>query len=258
MGAPAIYPTRIFEYNDPGRILAELDNMGNAGKLTIGRRGPLTAALVSMIEYVMALVAAGLVLFTSINLSQKSILAWGCTANFLPVLWTSLASIVHIIAAASYLVVKLQSHRLREKHKSGDLAVQEPLMDRSGRLQTKHETVKKGYNFAWALKLIERETKICANRKIHKDENDLKVPRAAVLLNIAAGCCGFVHVVLGTIVLSSMQLVSVADVLNQVLWRWIISTVVCRLILIFELAGLRTAKQSGSQKQDSITVIRSK
>jgi hypothetical protein len=58
------------------------------------------------------------------------------------------------------------------------------------------------------------------------------ITKVAVLLNIFATSCRSIDIVFGTIVLSSLQLVSVYDVLNVVLWRCFSSTAICRVVLI--------------------------
>lgn len=68
----------------------------------------------------------------------------------------------------------------------------------------------------------------------------METPRIAVLLAVVAGAMSFVHVTFGIIIFSSLQFVSVWDVLNNILWRYVASSAVCRLLLIMEILGLRT------------------
>jgi hypothetical protein len=82
------------------------------------------------------------------------------------------------------------------------------------------------------------ETTICANQQKF-DYNFPKMSRLAISLNVLASLLGWVHVTLGVVIFSSLLFVSVKDVLNYVLWRYIVSSAVCRLILLIELAGLR-------------------
>lgn len=58
------------------------------------------------------------------------------------------------------------------------------------------------------------------------------------MLSIVAGAFGFIHIVFGVVILSSEQLVSVWEVLNHIIWRYIISAIISRLVLNMELNGL--------------------
>lgn len=69
----------------------------------------------------------------------------------------------------------------------------------------------------------ESEVTICAEQGLHQDDENARVPAIAVVGNVLAGCGGFVHLVFGTIVFSSLLFVSVWDALNHILTRYLIS-----------------------------------
>lgn len=105
----------MFVYNDPGSILMGADSKGRDQNLTIPPfKSKGLMLLVSTVQYLVALAAAGNVFYTSPSLGQSSVLSWGCTANFLPVLWTCLASVVHIVAAASYAMPRKMVNNSKE------------------------------------------------------------------------------------------------------------------------------------------------
>ena len=64
-----------------------------------------------------------------------------------------------------------------------------------------------------------------------------------MLLNCFAGLMAFFHRWFGTLVFSSLNFISVYDILNYVYWRYMLSTLVCRLVLMFELWGLGEEEQ---------------
>lgn len=214
MGAPAIWPTRVFEYTNPVQAL------GGHERIVIKQLRPWIAILLSVGQYIFALGCVVNIVTTSIQLGRNSILTWGCTTTFTPLLWTTLPSIIHLVAAASYIITL----RIDQNSQQGASAIEDSWLTLPAR--------------AW-----KSETTICANRqKSRSNDGKVKVQRLAILLNVAAGALGFVHITFGIIVFSSLQLISVWDVLNQVLWRYILSTAVCRLILLIELIGLRTGE----------------
>lgn len=99
------------------------------------------------------------------------------------------------------------------------------------------------------------EFRICANRDISPlSDRPTEVPLTAIFLNTAAGGLAFVHILGGTAVFSSLQFVSMANALDPILWRLVLSALVCRLILVVELAGLRALSSTAliaSQDQDA-------
>lgn len=87
--------------------------------------------------------------------------------------------------------------------------------------------------------MMTSEVTICAEQRLHEDDENARVPPNAVVGNVLAGCGGFVNLVFGTIIFSSLHFVSVWDAINHILTRYIISAIVCRLVLVIEVAGLR-------------------
>ena len=68
-----------------------------------------------------------------------------------------------------------------------------------------------------------------------------RISRQAVFWNCIASTMAFFHIWFGTMLFSSIIFASVWDIMNTIFWRYLLSTVACRLILLFELAGLREA-----------------
>lgn len=178
-------------------------------------------------EYTFALVAIANNLSTSIELGNKTILSWACTSTFAPLLWTTLPVLVHIVAAASFVTAIVG--RRAKQHGSATLRSWPILLGR----------------------VLRGETTICANHQKF-DYNHREVPRLAVSLSVFAGMIGWVHAALGIVIFSSLLFVSVTDVLRSVLWRYIVSSAVCRLILLIELGGLRNGyglKRDGDSEE---------
>lgn len=227
-GSPAVWPTRIFEYTCPTSVLES-----PASPFRITRLGPRSASALSAVQYVLAVAAIANVVTTAVDMSRKTVLSWGCTTNFTPLLWPTLVGVVHIISVSSYFAER----QLQKPPSNEGLAIN--IRTTKGTIANKSN--RKSYR--WLVDVWKSETTICANRpKMQLEPKSSTVPNLAVLLHIAAGCCSFVHLTFGTVIFSSLLFVSTWDVLNQILWRYIVSTVVCRLILLVELAGLRVTK----------------
>jgi len=225
LGAPAVYPTRIFEFTDPHSVLRHKEHV-----LRLPLLGTRSAIICSVLEYVFALAAAASIISTSAQLGGKTILVWACTNQAMPLIWTSLSAAIHIGAALAYKIALSSGDRRRnhgyQSTKSGD-------SDSSARTGTLHRISG----------LLRSEFRICALRKqlhAHKLEDP---PSVAVLLSCFAGVGGFWHVVFGTVIFSSLAFISVIEFLNYVFWRYLLAAAVCRLILMVELTGLRAVQR---------------
>ena len=246
IGAPAVWPTRVFQYNDPAIILAPVDP-DNHPKLVIGMvTSENLSFAISAAQYLLATGAIANVIYTSIDLGEKTILSWGCTTTFLPLVWIGAASVIHVIAATSYAVTR---RKVRNKTVDGGDNVQriQECPGSASHSPLDRRTVR---NLVPEIcRVITKETTICANQD-KKAYDSTTVPKGTMALNVFAGCLSFVHLVFGTVVFSSIQFVSVWDVLNQILWRYILSTVICRLLLIMEFAGLRNGTINVPSRDD--------
>lgn len=240
IGAPAVYPTRVFEYDNPMEVLQP--DPPKIYRLEIRPRGNLSAATISLLEYVFAIGASVNMINTSWELGIKSVLDWSCTTYFVPLIWTFIPLFCHVLGAASISIMRAQERR-RQKQEVPGLA-QSTRSSASakkdctiaarvaGRMKSFPATVRQ---------LLEAEGTICANRSAEAKLPRMpkEAPSHAVLLNVAAGVIGLIHIIFGILIFFSLLFVAVSDVMKQVLTRHLASTVVCKLILIFELAGLR-------------------
>lgn len=215
LAAPAIWPTRVFEYSNPADLLAT-----GPGKLELHRLGPWKAGLLSALEYTFAIAAVVNIFLLSWDMGNKTILSWGCTNVVGPLLWTSLAAVLHAISALSHNMVMWELQK--------NSAVQ-------------HEEQTPWMRLRSALKA---ELMTCSNHEVpiqvtRRDQGS--IPARAVALNILAGGASFIHLAFGTIIFSSLIFISVWDVLNCILWRFVLATCIARLVLIIEVAGLRAS-----------------
>ncbi|KAI9707801.1 MAG: hypothetical protein M1836_000763 [Candelina mexicana] len=230
LGAPAVYPTRVFDFIDPYSVLKHKKHV-----LRLPQLGTRSASMCSALEYLFALAAAATIISTSTQLGQKTILVWGCTNQAMPLIWTFLSATIHIGAALSYKIALGSNHRTpnhnHQSPESGD-------PKSSAQKATLHQISD----------LLGREFRICALRKQLLAQRIEDPPSVAVLLSCLAGIAGFWHVIFGIIIFSSLTFISVVEYLNYVFWRYILAAAVCRLILMVELTGLRAAQRRFEQK----------
>lgn len=86
-----------------------------------------------------------------------------------------------------------------------------------------------------------KETTPCANQPKGLDDvlKFKKVRSFAIFFNCIASTMAFFHLWFGTLLFSSLVFVAVYDIMNSIFWRYLLSTAICRLVLLIELAGLR-------------------
>ena len=240
IGAPAVYPMRVFEFVDPYSVLRHKEHVLRPPLL-----GTRSAMIFSILEYIFALAAAISIILTSAQLGAKTILVWACTNQAMPLIWTSLPAAAHIVAALGYKIA-LKSSDQRRNH--GCRSIRPGGSETSTRNATLHRMAG----------LLRNEFCICAARKqlnAHKLEDP---PSVAVLLNCFAGVWGVFHVIFGTLIFSSLSFISIIEFLNYVFWRYLLAAAVCRLVLMVELTGLRAVQrrleQQASGGNTSVTI----
>ncbi|MCJ1426106.1 hypothetical protein MMC29_004008 [Sticta canariensis] len=249
IGAPAIRPTRIFEYIHPTETLHE-----RRGALRTGQMRPWPAAMTSLAQYIVAIGAIVNIITTSISVDRKSILAWGCTFTYAPVMYSIISSVSLALrwklphpeedgsAVKSRRALPSRSREL-ETRGNGVQATSETMqLATSSTPQRRHRL---WLSHSWLRDAFSSETTVCANRAKPRHPVDMDttiVPRVAVLLAITAGG---IHLTFRIIIFSSLQLISVWDILNNILWRYIVSSTVYRLLLIMEISRLRTNAETG-------------
>lgn len=224
LGTPTISP-RLFESNNPNNPknpnhtpLTTLDG------LIPRQRRRWVAAAVSTSEYLLATGAAANAIFTALGMGRKTILAWGCTTQFMPLVWALLPSILYAIAGANYyFLMPKRTRYVTRKPSSKNSSSTGSLLRYT--LDTIH---------CWLVS----ETTVCANREEIHEENG---PRSKAwvpvvrLLDIGIGIGGFVHFIFGTAAIASLQFVTVMDTFRRILLPFALSSFICRLILIVEL-----------------------
>ena len=240
LGAPAVYPTRVFEFTDPYSVLRHKEHV-----LRLPLLGTRSAIICSILEYLFALVAAISIILTSAQLGAKTILVWACTNQAMPLIWTSLPAVIHIVAALGYKIALKSNDRSRSR---GPQSIKPGGSESSARNRILRRIPD----------LLYSEFRICALRKqlnAHKLEDP---PSVAVLLSCFAGVQGIWHVVFGTLIFSSLTFISIIEFLNYVFWRYILAAAVCRLVLMVELTGLRAVQRRLEQQANggntSITI----
>lgn len=178
----------------------------------------------TLVEYTVAAGAAISNIELALDIGVRSVLAWACNSWAMPLLWILYPISLHGVCFVGYYY--MTPHQ-RDK----------------SRLECPRISNRSSWaNYFWRLgsyfwTLVKMEILPTVNRERGPI---LTVPSTAtaILLQIIASALAFVHVVLGTMILSSLVFVGFHDTL-RIIARFIASALVCRGILMFELAGIR-------------------
>lgn len=251
MGASAIWPNRIFEYVHPPEILRRRSRSVWAGKMR-----PWPAAMMSLAQYIVAIGAIVNGMMTSIEVGRKSLLAFACTTTYAPLVWSTIPSVIHLVAVLSYFIARKVAQRRisteqlldgAENSKSSSENIESALNHTTTQTPpSSHTPLQHRFHKVWRSchAALANEITVCANHSKSHNIQDKTVPRISVLLAITAGLMNFFHVTLGIIIFSSLQLIAVEDVFKRVLCRYIVSSTACRLLLIIEMSGLKNSLEA--------------
>lgn len=207
LGAPAMYPNRVFEYTHPPDALRSLP--GDRGLL---KMQPALSVAVSILEYFLAAGTVANNIELAVRIGVRSVLAWACNSWAMPLLWVLYPVSLHVIATWGY------------RSMTPVIPVRVGSGSRLWRMLTAEVTPSSNCECFALPKATPTAT--------------------AISLQIFASGLAFVHGVFGILVLSSLIFIGFHDML-WVLFRLVGSALVCRGILMFELAGIREVSNYG-------------
>ena len=93
IGGPAFYPLRPYDHQDPLQVLKEPIRMPPRIFLSCWAQ-----VLISILQYLLALVAAANVVEASLQLGLKTVVTWKKDQSYLPLTWVILPLVVHLCA----------------------------------------------------------------------------------------------------------------------------------------------------------------
>lgn len=214
LGCPAVFPSRVLAYEDARDTLRVPAFQPLSGLYT----GSVIASLaVRTTKYLTLCAAAINVFYTSWQLGTKTVVSFRCVDHSLVIWWTSLSVIIHLFAASAFYTRTrhfLFAHTSQSRYRLTN--VDQPVSD--GPAQPS---------------LTYRESDL---------EDRVRPTNRSIISNYVSTFLGYLHVVFGTMVFSSLLFIETVDVVAVIL-RYMASTVVARVILMYELDHLRRCQQ---------------
>ena len=209
---PAIFIIRPMAYADPLELLTPV-----RGEFTVPRfADKRLARVLSAGEYLLVSLALVNILWVSYELQLRTVLAWKCLP-FMPVVWALLPCVIHLLAAWTF------NHSAVMR-----------------RVKLERRTDSLGQRDGWGTRLwrwARTEFVLCADQE-DRMLVDTEPEVLTVTLNWLATVMGSIHVIFGIVVFAGLLFISLLDA-SIVAVRYMVSILVCRLVLKFEISGAR-------------------
>ncbi|KAL2691353.1 hypothetical protein Neosp_001737 [[Neocosmospora] mangrovei] len=251
LASPSAYFSRAFEYSDPTKILYH-----EKGRLEQWRpENVFPQLLISFFEYVVVAAACWNVVTNTLQVSLWTINSISSDTDFMPNLWLGFGLCIHIFSGVVFRL-RLRGWRLKERndgvdakgmsvhtvsvHGQGEKGVgdQPSILKSARRLANSFLTWIKDTGPRAADILTLTEFVPCAADGYVVHIRTFKETKTFLLLAWWQAIFTILHVVFGTLVFAGMLFVGLQDALS-IVGRYIIPVVVCRVILMYELAGVR-------------------
>lgn len=202
LGTPAIMPIRTFDYRNPAELLQKRQGAPEALKASRPQ-----AKIIVALQYILTCAALANVAHTTWQLTLFTVISFAPATQFLPSMWVVLAIVIHMFGTTAIA--------LRMK-----LTLRNALKPKTAIKKRFHE-----------------EFNLCAHHSkaqltLHPETNSF------ILFSWLTSMGTILHIIFGTLVFSSMLFIASGDAVI-VVGRLLASTAVCRVILMFEISGMR-------------------
>jgi hypothetical protein len=211
LGAPGIYPSRIATYDNPFEAFKM-----KTGALIVPTLSWPYSGIISAAQYALTAGAAANVFKVSYDIGVGSVLAWWCEFSLMPLFWSALTVVVHLTAAFALRVSRGKYKQQESPQKS------------------------KAPKALWAslTEFARREGTLSANNSSFRGVDEMSIGPVGTGLNLLAGWLGLCHLAFGTCIFAGVVFISTGDAAFLLL-RYLASGTICRLVLYFELGGMR-------------------
>ncbi|KAM7184586.1 hypothetical protein V8F20_012151 [Naviculisporaceae sp. PSN 640] len=253
-GSPSVYFSRAFEYHDPGVILAD-----HPARLPQWRpRRWYSYGGISVLEYLVGIVACGNIVVMNWELGIRTICSFWTDGVLAPTVWAVTGIITHLLGMlvlrlrlvgwrgkdAAWVRRKAEEKKENERKRvmllEGEIRGYKDMVVGQGRTGVGRAT------WNWIKRIPARIWKILMSTEFvpaatagYQVRIITFVERKTFL--VAAWIVSMftvIHIIYGTLVFASTTFIGTQDAL-VILARYVGSVVCCRIVLMYELAGLR-------------------
>ncbi|KAI0547950.1 hypothetical protein F4679DRAFT_586060 [Xylaria curta] len=212
-GAPSVSPIRAFEYREPFHMLRG----GIVGFKAIFKLHESWAMALVFLQYFLVLGATANLIQVSWELGSQTVISFSSDSSYHPLLWYLFTLVIHTFGTLTvYLRVSLR-------------------FDSNPLLPATDWKVRPLVYGIWA--------KVCQEFKLsgHQSVVELRLRKEMTLFFLFSWITStgtIVHIIYGTIIFSGTLFIGTQDAL-LIVFRYFLSTVICRIILMMEISGMR-------------------
>lgn len=211
LGCPAVFSIRSLEYDDPLALIQRPRR-----SMSRWQASKRQQAWISAFQYLLVLAAIANVIIADGQLEYNTINVWAAGRPYLVYIWSTFAAIPHCLSAIAFYVSR-SARRVRDMNKE-----QRQKEDKNG----------------WLHARFNREVTTCAARpRQGYVEHQVEEPFWIIALSLVASFIGYILLIYGTILFPSLLFIGPLDAFVIIL-RYLASTIVCRLTLMYELNGI--------------------
>ncbi|KAJ2985236.1 hypothetical protein NUW58_g5644 [Xylaria curta] len=230
-GAPAVSPIRAFDYREPIHMLRD----GGAGFIAMFKLSEPWAITLSILQYVVVIGATANLIQVSWTLGTQAVISFCSDNPYQPLLWSLFALIIHVFGTiAVHLRVRLESD--------------------AGSSPEKIEWGQRSFiSIVWAKAGSEFTLSSSRPGAILHIRKEMPM---FYLFSWFTSIGTIVHIIYGTLLFSGTLFVGTEDAI-LVVFRYFLSTVVCRIILMMEISGMRQSTKVLQQlADDGVSLVR--
>ncbi|KAK4042522.1 hypothetical protein C8A01DRAFT_33465 [Parachaetomium inaequale] len=233
LGSPAVSPYRMFMASDPAELLLSDKKSGTGSLMDIQNLGFMQKLGILAAQYLLAAAAVVGVFHNSWTLGVQTLCSFSTESTYHPLLWAATALLANTVSAiATLLRIAITEHQHEHGHRPGP-----PVVLSSSPPPVTYYTLLP----AKLQRMLQREFQLSGAPShtttsiiITRKPNSYPAAIAAWLTSTGT----ILHIIYGTITFSTVVFISTQDALGVVA-RYLVSTLVCRIILNFELSGMR-------------------
>lgn len=221
LGSPAVNPLRTVDYNAPAMVLQLWE--GNK-RHSVPEKNTVLEVIAILFQYLVVLAAVANIYEVTYELCYWAICSFAPETTYMPLLYPIATLVLHIIGVEA-VRRRVQLSSIRQD--GDDTAPNHDI----------HSWLRRGVSREFHLTGSEHHRPSGPTRKILR--LTLKEETYAFLLaNFLLSTFSTMHLVFGTLVFSSILFISVNDAAIVAI-RFLFSTIAVRLVLTYELSGLR-------------------
>ena len=231
-GSPSLYFGRAFEYVSPTLFLGDKVNaekvLTRMEYLPVSgvKRTATSNAIATAVEYALAVAAVANIAVLNYELGSRTVCIIWSSSVLAPMVWGIAGIFNHVLGA---VMLRTRIRRIDADETAG-----------TGEDTNFFMAAARNWNWRrfWRDWIV-GEFKMTAMHK-HVQVEEFAESHAYIVLTWLLSVCIIAHILTGTIFFSSLAFVGPEDALLVVV-RYMISVMLCRMVLMYELAGLRDA-----------------